>query len=82
MAIVPSNLPKVYLARHGETEWTKTGQHTGRTDIPLTPDGEEDAKLIGLRVAHLTFSHVFTSPLQRARETCRIAGSSSLPWSK
>lgn len=78
MAVVPSNLPKVYLARHGETEWTKTGQHTGRTDIPLTPDGEEDAKLIGLRLAHLKFSHVFTSPLQRAKRTSELAGFAAL----
>ncbi len=78
MAIVPSNLPKVYLARHGETEWTKTGQHTGRTDIPLTPDGEDDAKLIGMRLAHLKFSHVFTSPLQRAKRTSELAGYAAL----
>ena len=69
-----ADLPKVYLARHGETEWTKTRQHTGRTDIPLTADGEDDARLIGRRLAHLTFTRVFTSPLQRARRTCELAG--------
>jgi broad specificity phosphatase PhoE len=78
MAATASNLPKVYLARHGETEWTKTGQHTGRTDIPLTHQGEEDAKLIGLRVAHLKFEHVFTSPLQRAKRTSELAGFAAL----
>ncbi|QEL14476.1 histidine phosphatase family protein [Limnoglobus roseus] len=78
MAAVDSNLPKVYLARHGETEWTKTGQHTGRTDIALTPQGEDDAKLIGLRVAHLKFTSVFTSPLQRAKRTSELAGFAAL----
>jgi broad specificity phosphatase PhoE len=67
-------LPKIYLARHGETEWTKTGQHTGRTDIPLTPRGEDDARLIGSRLAHLSFARVFTSPLQRAKRTAELAG--------
>jgi broad specificity phosphatase PhoE len=74
MGTVVSTLPKVYLARHGETEWTKTGQHTGRTDIPLTPQGEDDAKLIGLRLAHLTFTYVVSSPLQRAKRTAELAG--------
>jgi len=67
-------LPKIYLARHGETEWTKTHQHTGRTDIPLTPDGEDDARLIGRRLAHLKFTQVITSPLKRAHRTCELAG--------
>jgi len=74
MSATPSNLPKVYLARHGETEWTKTGQHTGRTDIPLTADGEDDAKLIGRRLSHLSFTNVITSPLQRAKRTSELAG--------
>ena len=69
-----NELPRIYLARHGETEWTKTHQHTGRTDIPLTPHGEDDARLIGLRVAHLKFNHVLTSPLRRAKRTCELAG--------
>jgi broad specificity phosphatase PhoE len=69
-----ADLPKVYLARHGETEWTKTRQHTGRTDIPLTPAGEDDARLIGRRLAHLKFTYVVTSPLRRARRTCELAG--------
>ena len=67
-------LPSVYLARHGETEWTVTGQHTGRTDIPLTERGERNARALGERLNGLTFAHVFTSPLQRARRTCELAG--------
>ena len=68
-----SNLPTVYLARHGETEWSKSGQHTGRTDIPLTANGEIDAKKIGSRLAGIPFSHVFSSPLQRAHRTAELA---------
>ncbi len=67
-------LPSVYLARHGETEWTVTGQHTGLTDIPLTERGERNARALGDRLKGLTFAHVFTSPLQRARRTCELAG--------
>jgi probable phosphoglycerate mutase len=68
-----SNLPTVYLARHGETEWSKSGQHTGRTDIALTANGEIDAKKIGSRLAGIPFSHVFSSPLQRAHRTAELA---------
>lgn len=67
-------LPAVYLARHGETEWTVTGQHTGLTDLPLTARGERNAVSLGQRLKGLTFSHVFTSPLQRAHRTCELAG--------
>jgi probable phosphoglycerate mutase len=67
-------LPKVYLARHGETEWSLSGQHTGRTDIPLTPRGEENARQLGERLKGLTFARVFHSPLQRAKRTCELAG--------
>jgi probable phosphoglycerate mutase len=67
-------LPAVYLARHGETAWTISGQHTGRTDIPLTERGERNAARLGERLRGLTFAHVFTSPLQRARRTCELAG--------
>jgi probable phosphoglycerate mutase len=67
-------LPKVYLARHGETAWSLSGQHTGRTDIPLTERGERNARSLGARLADLNFAHVFTSPLQRARRTCELAG--------
>ena len=67
-------LPAVYLARHGETEWTVTGQHTGLTDLPLTARGERNAASLGQRLKGMTFSHVFTSPLQRAHRTCELAG--------
>jgi probable phosphoglycerate mutase len=67
-------LPKVYLARHGETAWSLSGQHTGRTDLPLTERGESNARCLGDRLRGLTFSRVFTSPLQRARRTCELAG--------
>ncbi len=67
-------LPKIYLARHGETEWTITGQHTGRSDIPLTARGEEEARQLGQRLRGLRFATVLTSPLQRARRTCELAG--------
>jgi broad specificity phosphatase PhoE len=68
------NLPVVYLARHGNTAWTYSGQHTGLTDLPLTPDGERNAVRLGERLKGLTFAKVFTSPLQRAARTCQLAG--------
>jgi probable phosphoglycerate mutase len=67
-------LPIVYVARHGETAWSLSGQHTGRTDLPLTPNGERNAKRLGERLSTLTFTTVFTSPLQRASRTCALAG--------
>jgi probable phosphoglycerate mutase len=67
-------LPLVYLARHGETAWTLSHQHTGRTDLPLTPRGEQDARRLGERLKRLSFTAVLTSPLQRARRTCELAG--------
>jgi probable phosphoglycerate mutase len=69
-----SSLPLVYLARHGETEWSKSGQHTGRTDIALTAKGEADARKIGVRLSSIAFSHVVSSPLKRARRTAELAG--------
>lgn len=68
------NLPVVYLARHGETEWSLSGQHTGLTDLPLTARGERNARRLGERLSGLTFTKVFTSPLQRAARTCELAG--------
>jgi broad specificity phosphatase PhoE len=68
------SLPVIYLARHGETAWTLSGQHTGLTDLPLTEHGEENAKHLGERLQGLAFAKVFTSPLQRARRTCELAG--------
>jgi probable phosphoglycerate mutase len=67
-------LPIVYAARHGETEWSLSGQHTGVSDIPLTVHGESDALKLGERLRTLTIAKVFTSPLQRARRTCELAG--------
>ena len=67
-------LPVIYLARHGETAWTITGQHTGRTDLPLTERGEVNARRLGERLSGLTFARVFTSPLKRAKKTCELAG--------
>jgi len=62
------------LARHGETAWSLSGQHTGRTDLPLTDRGERNARALGERLRGLTFTKVFTSPLQRAARTCELAG--------
>lgn len=67
-------LPTIYLARHGETEWTITGQHTGVTDLPLTAQGEHNALRLGERLKDLRVATVMTSPLQRARRTCELAG--------
>jgi broad specificity phosphatase PhoE len=67
-------LPVIYLARHGETAWTVSGQHTGVTDIPLTERGERNARRLGERLKGFTFAQVLTSPLQRARRTCELAG--------
>jgi broad specificity phosphatase PhoE len=68
------HLPVIYVARHGETAWTVTGQHTGLTDLPLTPQGERNARKLAGRLTGLAFSKVFTSPLQRASKTCALAG--------
>jgi broad specificity phosphatase PhoE len=71
---VEDGLPIVYLARHGETAWSLSGQHTGLTDLPLTQRGERNARGLGERLSGLTFSAIFTSPLQRAKRTCELAG--------
>jgi probable phosphoglycerate mutase len=68
------SLPEFYLARHGETEWTVTRRHTGRTDIPLTERGERNARGLSQRLAGMTFDRVFVSPMQRARRTCELSG--------
>jgi probable phosphoglycerate mutase len=67
-------LPDVYLARHGETAWSLSGQHTGRTDLPLTDRGEDNARKLRTRLEGITFTEVLVSPLQRARRTCELAG--------
>jgi broad specificity phosphatase PhoE len=68
------SVPTVYLVRHGETEWSKSGKHTGRTDIPLTATGEEDGRKLAARLAGLSFARVLSSPLVRARRTAELAG--------
>jgi broad specificity phosphatase PhoE len=67
-------LPRAYLVRHGETAWSLSGQHTGRTDLPLTLEGEANVRCLGERLSGLAFERVFTSPLARARRTCELAG--------
>ena len=67
-------LPVLYMARHGETAWSLSGQHTGLTDLPLTPNGERNARRLGERLKGMSFAKVFTSPLQRAARTCELAG--------
>ena len=67
-------LPAIYLARHGETAWSVSGQHTGRTDLPLTESGERNAHTLSARLRGLAFEKIFTSPLQRAARTCELAG--------
>ena len=73
-----NTLPIIYLARHGETAWTLSGQHTGLTDLPLTERGEQTARRLSERLKGLTFAKVLTSPLQRARRTCELAGFGSV----
>ena len=72
-----SELPIVYLARHAETAWSLSGQHTGLTDLPLTESGELHAQRLGATLSRLTFAKVFTSPLLRALRTCELAGFAS-----
>ena len=67
-------LPLIYLARHGETAWSLSGQHTGLTDLPLTERGERNARRLGERLKGMNFLKVYSSPLQRAARTCELAG--------
>jgi probable phosphoglycerate mutase len=69
-----SAFPEIHLVRHGETEWSLSGRHTGRSDIPLTANGEEAARKLAVRLEGLSVSAVWSSPSQRARNTCRLAG--------
>ena len=69
-----SELPKLYLVRHGDTAWTDSEQYTGRTDLPLNARGEAHARQLGERLRGFSFIRVFTSPLQRAAKTCNLAG--------
>jgi probable phosphoglycerate mutase len=67
-------MPELWLIRHGETEWSLSGAHTGRTDIPLTATGRRQAAALGRSLSHKVFALVLTSPLARARDTCTLAG--------
>jgi len=67
-------LPQIFLVRHGETAWSRSGQHTGRTDVPLITPGEDSARRLGKRLRRRMFARVWTSPLQRAQRTCELAG--------
>lgn len=73
-----TTLTRVYLVRHGETAWSRTGQHTGLTDLPLTERGEGNARALGHRLIGLFFNTVLTSPSQRASRTCQLAGFSAM----
>jgi broad specificity phosphatase PhoE len=73
-ALKPTRDPQLVLLRHGETRWSASGQHTGRTDIPLTAAGEEQARSAGATLAGYEFAAVYTSPLGRARRTAELAG--------
>lgn len=64
----------IYVIRHGDTEWSLSGQHTGRTDIPLTPSGEAAARALGERLRDVTFTRALTSPRQRAIQTWKLSG--------
>jgi probable phosphoglycerate mutase len=76
--LMKQQLQVVYLARHGETAWSLTGQHTGLTDLPLTEIGRQTAQRLGERLKGMIFAKVYTSPLQRARQTCELAGLGTL----
>jgi broad specificity phosphatase PhoE len=66
--------PKLVVVRHGQTEWSESGRHTGRTDVPLLPEGREQARRLAPALAVMSFSLVLTSPLSRASDTCALAG--------
>ena len=70
----PNILPRLFLIRHGDTDWTDSRKHTGRTDLPLNAEGDEHARLLGERLKGKKFTRIFVSPLQRVRRTCELAG--------
>lgn len=69
----PPDPLRLFLIRHGETEWSRTGRHTGRTDIPLTQNGENEARKLGRHLRDIPFAQVLSSPLKRASQTCELA---------
>lgn len=74
-----SKVLRLHLIRHGETEWSLSGQHTGRTDIALTPNGEDEARELGKYLRNISFAQVLTSPLKRAQQTCALTGLCKAP---
>lgn len=74
MSVAPEPTQQIVVVRHGETAWSTVKRHTGRSDLPLTPEGEEQARGLVAALAGRRFAAVFVSPLQRARQTCAIAG--------
>jgi probable phosphoglycerate mutase len=73
---------RLYLIRHGETKWSLSSRHTGRTDLPLTQNGKDEARTLGKHLRDIQFAHVLTSPLQRARQTCELVGLNQAPESE
>ncbi len=71
--------PQAFLVRHGETAWSLSGRHTGRTDLPLTAQGEQESRMLGERLRGVAFSRVFASPRRRAQQTCALAGLAAEP---
>ena len=74
MTDTPGTHPEVWVVRHGETDWSRAGRHTSRTDLPLTSDGETEARGLRSPLEHVEFATVLTSPLRRARDTAHLAG--------
>jgi len=74
MRLQPTSYPQLVLLRHGQTQWSATGRHTGRTDVALLPQGQQQAQAAGAALADFEFGAVYASPLQRARHTARLAG--------
>jgi broad specificity phosphatase PhoE len=79
MRMTPNTTLHVYLIRHGETEWSRSGHYTGITDIPLTAHGIDEARGLGQRLRSIPFAHVLTSPLQRSQSTCALAALGPIP---
>jgi broad specificity phosphatase PhoE len=71
---MPEKFPRLFLIRHGNTDWAEAHRFTGRTDLPLNSRGEENARALAARLKAISFARVFASPLQRARRTCELAG--------